>query len=140
MAQRAPLRSHDDLEAYQLSMKLLVAVHGLSRKLLADERYQLGSQMRRASKSVPANISEGFSKRASVREFKHYMRTAMGSSNEMETHLRIAQQLRYAGDAQLDELIDGYNHIGRALNRLISTWQRFEETSNVEPRTSSKGG
>ncbi len=77
--------------------------------------------MRRASKSVPANISEGFSKRATVNDFKKYMRAAMGSANEMETHLKIAKGLGYS--QQLDELIDGYNHVGRQLNRLISTWR-----------------
>ena len=81
--------------------------------------------MRRASKSIPANIAEGFSKRESVKEFRQYMRTAMGSANEMETHLRIAGRLGYAEGVELDELVDGYNHIGRQLNRLITNWRRF---------------
>ncbi len=120
-AKKSPLRSHQDLEAYQLSMKLLVRVHEVSRALPHEEKYELGSQMRRASKSVPANISEGFSKRATVNDFKKYMRAAMGSANEMETHLKIAKSLGYS--QQLEELIDGYNHVGRQLNRLISTWR-----------------
>jgi four helix bundle protein len=120
---RTPLRSHDDLEAYQSSMQLLVRVHKLCRSLPPEEKFELGSQMRRASKSIPANISEGFSKRATANEFKRYMRTAMGSANEMETHLKIAGSLGYLAGQELDGLVDGYNHIGRQLNRLITNWR-----------------
>ena len=123
--QRTPLRSHEDLEAYRLSMDLLVRVHSLCKRLPVEERYELTSQMRRASKSIPANIAEGFSKRESAKEFKQYMRMAMGSANEMETHLRIAGRLGYLQGAELDELVDGYNHVGRQLNRLITAWRRF---------------
>lgn len=106
-------------------MDLLVRVHELCGRMPKEERYELTSQMRRASKSIPANIAEGFSKRESPREFKQYMRMAMGSANEMETHLRIAGRLGYLGAPELDELTDGYNHIGRSLNRLITNWRRF---------------
>ena len=106
-------------------MELLVRVHELCKRLPPEEKFELGSQMRRASKSIPANVAEGFSKRSSVNEFKQYMRTAMASANEVETHLRIAGRLGYAGGTELDELIDGYNHVGRQLNRLITNWKRF---------------
>ena len=122
---RSPLRSHEDLEAYRLAMDLLVRVHKLARELPSEERHDLARQMRRASKSIPANIAEGFGKRQSVNEFKQYMRTAMASANEMETHLKIAARLGYAPQAGLAELIDGYNHVGRQLNRLIANWRRL---------------
>lgn len=106
-------------------MELLVRVHEVCKRLPREEKYELASQMRRASKSIPANIAEGFSRRASEKEFKQYMRMAMGSANEMETHLGIAGQLNYLEKQELDELTDGYNHIGRQLNRLITNWRTF---------------
>jgi four helix bundle protein len=133
---KPPLRSHEDLDAYRLAMELLVKVHALCKRLPAEEKYELVSQMRRASKSIPANIAEGFGRRGSAKEFKQFMRTAMGSANEMETHLRIAGRLGYVAGDQLDALADGYNHVGRQLNRLIAGWQRFGQlrTSSLEPR------
>jgi four helix bundle protein len=122
---RAPLRSHEDLDAYRLAMNLVARVQSLIEKLPKEERFELGSQMRRASRSIPANIAEGFAKRQSTKEFKHYMRTAMGSANEMETHLRIAAQLGYVAELDLAELADGYDHVGRQLNRLIANWRQF---------------
>lgn len=106
-------------------MELLVRVHDLCSKLAPEEKYDLASQMRRASKSIPATIAEGFSKRASAKEFKQYMRMAMGSANEMETHLQIAASLGYAPGSDLAQLVDGYNHVGRQLNRLIATWRPY---------------
>lgn len=106
-------------------MDLLVIVHELCRRLPAEEKYDLASQMRRASKSIPANIAEGFSKRASVKEFKQYMRMAMGSANEMVTHLGIAKRLGYLEGERAADLTDGYDHIGRQLNRLIANWRLY---------------
>jgi four helix bundle protein len=122
---RQPLRSHEDLEAYKLSMRLLVQVHELCKTLPRKEKYELVSQMRRASKSIPANIAEGFGKRTMVKEFKQYMRTAMASANEMEPHVRIAETLGYLDGKKAADLVDGYNHIGRQLNRLIASWKRY---------------
>jgi four helix bundle protein len=104
-------------------MDLLVEIHSLCKRLPTEEKYELTSQMRRASKSIPANIAEGFGKRASAKEFKQYMRMAMASANEMETHLRIAGRLGYVPSEELDGVVDGYNHVGRQLNRLISVWK-----------------
>ncbi len=106
-------------------MKLLVDVHTLCKRLPSEEKYELASQMRRASKSIPANIAEGFGRKTSEKEFKQYMRMAMGSANEMETHLRIAGNLGYFPDSELISLADGYNHVGRQLNRLITNWRTF---------------
>ena len=104
-------------------MDLLVRVHALCKRLPVEEKYELSSQMRRASKSIPANITEGFGKKASPKEFKQYMRMAMASANEMETHLHIAGRLGYVRGEELDGLVDSYNHAGRQLNRLISVWR-----------------
>ena len=125
MAVREPLRSENELEAYKLSMELVVRVQGLIARLPGEERYELASQMRRASRSILANIAEGFAKRESTKEFKHYMRTAMGSANEMKTHLQIAARIGYVAEPEFSELVDGYDHVGRQLNRLIANWRRF---------------
>ncbi len=106
-------------------MDLLVQVHEVCKKLPGQERFDLGDQMRRASKSIPANISEGFGRKASEKEFKRHMKMAMASANEMETHLEVAGRLGYLEGKELKVLLDGYNHVGRQLNRLITNWRHF---------------
>ncbi len=52
-----------DLRVYQRAHELGVAAHHLSLRLPKHELYETGSQLRRASKSVSANIVEGHGRR-----------------------------------------------------------------------------
>jgi four helix bundle protein len=108
-----------DLDVYQRSLDALVSVHAAVAMLPAFEKYDLGSQLRRASKSIPANIAEGYAKRRSAKEFVSYLTIAMASANEMEVHLEIALRLKYMSDETYGELVEEYNHIGRQLRALI---------------------
>ena len=108
------------LEVYRRAMTLVLGVQELVNTLPPAERKALASQMRRASRSVPANIAEGYAKRRSAKEFCAYLTTALGSANEMQVHLRIASDLGYLRD---EELFEGYDIVGRQLNRLIAAWR-----------------
>ena len=55
--------SFRDLEVYQESLTLSLEVHEFAKTLPTEERFALADQMRRASRSVPANISEAWRKR-----------------------------------------------------------------------------
>jgi hypothetical protein len=57
-------QSYKDLEIYQLAHRLAVEVHQVSLNLPKFEAYEEASQLRRAAKSVSANIVEGFGRRA----------------------------------------------------------------------------
>ena|SRR5579863_6944972 len=57
------LRGHKDLSVYQLSYKLAMEVFQESKRFPTEERYSLTSQIRRSSRSIAANIPEGFRKR-----------------------------------------------------------------------------
>jgi len=57
------LRGHGDLKVYQLSYKLAMEIFNLSRAFPREEIYSLTNQIRRSSRSVAANLAEGFRKR-----------------------------------------------------------------------------
>src|SRR5579885_674287 len=57
------LRGHRDLKVYQLAYELAMEVYVLSKTFPQEERFALTSQIRRSSRSVVANIAEGFRKR-----------------------------------------------------------------------------
>ena len=124
---RRAIRTYDDIEAYQRAMDLLVPVHSLVQKFPDYERFGLASQLRRASKSIPANVAEGFGKKRSVREFKSYLNNALGSANEAIVHLKIAEALGYANGTQVQDLVDGYTIVAKQLHRLMETWQTFDK-------------
>ncbi len=116
------IRSYEDIEAFKRAMGLLAPVHRLALGLPDHERYELASQMRRASKSVPTNIAEGYGKGRSARNFKMYVEHALGSVNEMIVHLQIAECLEYVRNDDCAELIGQYRAVGQMLVRLIEKW------------------
>jgi four helix bundle protein len=117
-----PIRSYRDLEVYQRSMLVLAELHSLLLDFPSYERLELSSQIRRASKSVPLNIAEGYGRRKSDKDFKCFLSTAMGSANEVVVCLEISKLLCYAKDDICDKLIAEYDSIGKMLNVLIQRW------------------
>jgi four helix bundle protein len=57
------LRGHKDLKVFQLAYRLAMEIFQLTKHFPREEVYSLTDQIRRSSRSVPANIAEGFRKR-----------------------------------------------------------------------------
>ncbi len=125
-----PITTYRDLEVYQRSMKALVAVHKLPYGFPDFERFGLSDQIRRASKSIPTNIAEGYGRRKSAKDFKHYLSISLGSANEMIVHLEIARELGYAQTKACNDLIEDYTIVTRMLYRLIENWRTYPTRPN----------
>ncbi len=118
----APIRSYRDLEVYERSIRVLVPVHRMLLRFPEYEQRELASQMRRASKSVPMNIAEGYGRKRSDKDFRYFLSNAMGSANEMVVCIEIAKLLEYGEVQECKALISEYEIIGKQLNRLIQSW------------------
>jgi len=57
------MSGYRDLKVYQEAHRLGLRIHGFSLKLPKFELYKTGSQIRRASKAISANIVEGYGRR-----------------------------------------------------------------------------
>ena len=118
------IKSFEDLEVFQRSYKISLEIHRLSLKFPANEQYGLGEQIRCASKSICANIAEGFAKqRYSKKEFKRYIMIAAGSSDEMRVWLRYCLDLEYIKEATWKQWRDEYKEISKMLNGLSRSWK-----------------
>lgn len=115
-------------------MKVLVAVHKMVHGFPEYERFDLTYQMRRASKSVPTNIAEGYGRRKSAKEFKHFLTMSLSSANEMIVHLEIARALEYTETERSSSLIEEYTIICKMLYRLIENWRTFPARSTKPSR------
>ncbi|HEU4643652.1 MAG TPA: four helix bundle protein [Gemmatimonadaceae bacterium] len=114
------IRSYRDLEVWRQALDLAISVHKFSAKLPRFERYELGSQLRRAAASVPANIAEGHG-RFYRGDYLRHLSHARGSLMEVETHLYLAEGLGYATAAQLLPLREPADHISRMISRLAAS-------------------
>ncbi len=78
--------------------------------------------VKRAAKSIPTNISEGFAKRSSEATFKNHLKISIGSSDEVITHLLTISIItpRLKNDAIL--LSEKYKVLSKRLNVLHKVW------------------
>jgi len=91
------VKTHKDLEIYQLALKLVRNIYHTTKSFPDPEKYGLTSQIRKAAISVPSNISEGAA-RSSTKEFINFLYYSLGSLAEMETQLIIAADLGYLSE------------------------------------------
>ena len=112
-------------------MALLKPVHRAVLRFPDYEKFDLASQVRRACKSVPANIAEGYGKRRSAKEFQSFLSNALGSSTEMEVHLKIARELEYLSEGEFATLFAEYEIVGKQLFRLMQHWRTLEAPSPI---------
>ena len=110
-------QSYKDLEIYRLSHKLAVEVHEASLGLPRFEIYEEGSQLRRAAKSIPSNIVEGFGRRKYKNEFLKFLVYALASCDETREHLEILFETGSLEDEEnFRYLLDKYDELGRKIN------------------------
>lgn len=80
------MRDFKRLIVWQKGFQLFIDCHKFCRKLPAEEKYELSSQLRRATFSIPANIAEGSAKTTNAHK-KLFLENSLGSSYEVETAL-----------------------------------------------------
>jgi four helix bundle protein len=119
------IKSFRDLEVYQVSMDLIIEVYKIVNKLPKNETYDLGSQLRRSTVSIPANIAEGWAKRRHPNEFKHHIDIALGSLSETQVHLLICTSLMYVKSEETELIINRYETLGARLTMLRNNWKSF---------------
>lgn len=70
-------------------------VFELTKKFPAEEKYSLTDQIRRSSRSVPANISEAWRKRRYSAAFVSKLSDSEGEAAETQTHIEVALRCKY---------------------------------------------
>ena len=111
------LKSYRELEVWRKGMDLVVAVYEATAELPDREQYGLTAQIRRAAVSVPSNIAEGQGRKSTL-EFKRHLSIALGSLNEVETCLYLAERLDLVAHAHAESLLGQCAELGRMINGL----------------------
>lgn len=117
------IRTYHDLDVFRESYGTAVDVSRLCRRLPAAEQFELARQLRRAARSIPANIVEGWGKRASTPEFKRYLQIAIGSCDETRMWLDMCKDEGYISDKECQTVKEKYNRIGAMLGSLWKQWR-----------------
>ena len=111
------------LDVYRRSYAAALRVHSLSLGFPEIERQVLGDQMRRASRSIPAMIAEGFGRRRlSGKDYRRFLEMATGSADEMQVWASFARDLGYLDLSKADAMRDEYREIAAMLQGLSRAW------------------
>lgn len=121
---REKFKSYKDLEVYTLAHKLGVEIHHFSLRLPKYEHYEMGGQLRRSSKSISANIVEGFCRRKYKPEFIRFIIFAHASCNESIEWLEYIKECYADLKQEAESLLILFDQLGRKLNRFISATGR----------------
>ncbi len=109
----------EDLEVFKRAYRISLDVHRASLKFPAVEQRALADQIRRASKSICANVAEGFARQGpSPADFRRFVIMAVGSSDEMRVWSRYCFDLGYIDEPAWQDWRDQYQEISKMLQGL----------------------
>jgi len=120
------MQGYRDLKVYQLAYKLAMEIFSESKSFPKEERYSLTDQIRRSSRSVATNIAEGFRKRRYPNMFVSKMADADSETAETQVWLDFARDCDYLSKERHDELITGYEDVGKMLGSMIAAPEKFK--------------
>lgn len=113
----------EDLEFYQLALEVMANVHEFAKSLPPEEKFDMFSQIRRSSKSVTANIAEGYGRYHYLDSLRAYS-IARGELNETLAHLINARVLNYIEQKAFDELYQLIRKTEQLLNGYMAYVRR----------------
>jgi len=115
------MKNFRDLDVYCRASDLFPTVYRIVRSWGHADQRELGSQIIRAANSIHANIAEGYGK--TPQDFKRYITTAIGSCDELRSHIIDATRVGLIKKDIADNLIVEYEIVGKQLTRLKQNWK-----------------
>ena len=119
------IQSFEDLLVYQKLIKLHLEVNEITLSFPKFEMYELGSQLRRSSNSIPANLAEGWNN-THVNLYLEGINRALGELQETKHHLSVAFQKGYLDKLRYDDIEARYGESAKMLHGLKNSLQKFK--------------
>jgi four helix bundle protein len=116
------IRDVTDLKVYTSSLTLLKELYAFLRKVPRSE-HDTVRNCKRAGKSIPTNLAEGFAKRSYEKEFKKHLKICIGSSDEVVAHLRTIAITVPRLSEETKKLAEKYKILSKRLNKLHKIWR-----------------
>jgi four helix bundle protein len=126
MFREATMKSYmdvEDLEVYQKLCRLHIEICDLSHAWPSEERYEIGSQIRRSSNSSPAQLAEK-NDDSHVRNKIEGVNRSRGEAAETIHHLFMAREKAYVTAEVYESFRARYKECIRMLNGLEKTFER----------------
>ena len=124
------MRDYKKLDVWKKSHEQYMFIKkNIAVKLPKEERYELTSQLLRASLSVPLNIVEGCG-RFTDKDFAHFLDNSLGSINETDYCCYAAFELKYI----LEEDYITVNRIVNEVRAMLIAFLKFLRNDGNNPK------
>ncbi|MGV3529560.1 MAG: four helix bundle protein [Flavisolibacter sp.] len=120
------IKSVSDLDVFKLSYTFAMEIFKVSRSFPREEVYSLTDQVIRSSRSISANMAEGFGKRIYEQEFKKHLIYSVGSLEETKVWISFARDCGYITVEVYEHLFKISDDIGAKLYKLHQSWTTFK--------------
>ena len=121
-----------DLIVYRKARALSKEIFMISTQFPKEETYSLTDQVRRSSRSIGAQIAEGWGKRGYEKHFVSKLTDADAEQYETQHWIETALDCEYISAKRANELCDTLSEIGRMLNSMINKSAFFCTTVRSE--------
>jgi four helix bundle protein len=119
------IKGFRDLIVYQKSYALSMEIFEISKFYPKEEKYSLTDQIRRSSRSVPANIAESWAKRLYIKAFVNKLSDALAEEFETEVWINMSHDMKYIDKQNHDLLISKYDEIRKMLIFMLNNPDKF---------------
>ena len=112
--------SYKKLEIWVLAKEVVIDIHSMSLSLPKFEMYEVGSQIRRSSKSIKANIVEGYGRRIYKNEYLRFINFALASNDETIDHLEtLIETISLKDEKVYNEIHLKLEKLGKKINKFL---------------------
>ena len=130
MSELQHAKSFRDLIVHQKARTVAQTVFQLSKSFPREEAYSLTDQIRRASRSIGAQIAEAWGKRAYKRHFVSKLTDADAEQLETQHWTDVAFDCGYLTQEQHRLLLVNLLEIGRMLHSMVAKASQFCSASD----------
>jgi four helix bundle protein len=121
-----------DLDVWKKGKEIRISVSKIVKTFPVEEKYRLSDQMVRASRSITANIAEGYG-RYNYQDIIRFCRQSRGSIYELIDHFEVAFESGYLDRDQYSRLNDDLDSILALLNGYIKFLSEKKKSLKSKP-------
>lgn len=121
----AKIVTHAELEAYGKAFEAAMKIFQASQRFPKEEVYSLTNQIRRASRSVCANIAEAWRERRYEAAFIAKVTDAEAEAAETQTWIEFAVQSNYLEREEGSKLYQAYHEILGTLVGMVNHSEKW---------------
>ena len=125
MERKRDIRHFRDLDVYRRAFDAAIEIFQMTKGFPSEEKFSLVDQIRRSSRSVCANLAEGWRKRKYMAVFKNKVTDSMQEASETQCWLEFCLACRYIDKDTFNKLDNEYEQLISMLNSMEMNAKKF---------------